>query len=151
MSLRKGRFSAMNRSQSFLVVSMLALVLALAPVALAGKGGHHGSGGGGSKSSVSGNLTMVLLTPTADGLPHWGNTITFTITTNISQPWVHLVCKQNGTVVAEGWNGYFVGSLTGTTFGLYSPQWTSGAADCTGYLTTPDWTVVASTSFHVYA
>jgi hypothetical protein len=125
------------------------LVLGLVPVAFAGKGGSHGGGGG--TTSGSGSLTMVLVTPTADGLPHWGNTVTFTLNTTISQPWVHLVCKQNGTVVAEGWNGYFVGSLTGTNFGLYSPQWTSGAADCTGYLTTPDWTVVASTSFHVYA
>jgi len=143
----------MNRSQSFLVLSLVILLMALAPVAFAGKGGHHGGGGGttGGSGSGSGSLTMVLVTNTADGLPHWGNTITFTLNTTISQPWVHLVCTQNGTTVAEGWNGYFVGSLTGTNFGLYSPQWTSGAADCTGYLTTPQWAVVASTSFHVYA
>jgi hypothetical protein len=77
--------------------------------------------------------------------------VTFTLNTTISQPWVHLVCSQGGTVVAQGWNGYFVGSLTGTNFGLYSPQWTSGAADCTAYLTTPQWSVVGSTSFHVYS
>jgi len=138
----------MNRSQSFLLVTVLALSLAFAPVALAGKG-HHG--GGGTTSSGSGSLTMVLVTKTADGLPHWGNTVTFTLKTTISQPWVHLVCSQNGTMVAEGWNGYFVGSLTGTNFGLYSPKWSGGAADCTGYLTTPQWAVVGSTSFHVYA
>jgi hypothetical protein len=140
----------MNRSQSFFVTSVLALLLALAPVAVAGKGGHHG-GGGGTTTGGSGSLTMVLVTATADGLPHWGNTVTFTLNTTISQPWVHLVCSQGGTVVAQGWNGYFVGSLTGTNFGLYSPQWTSGAADCTAYLTTPQWSVVGSTSFHVYS
>jgi hypothetical protein len=142
-----------NRKQLLGRVALFAavavLVLGLVPVALAGKGGK--GGGGGSTSTATGSLTMVLLTQTADGLPHWGNTITFNITTNISQPWVHLVCKQNATVVAEGWNGYFAGSLTGTTFGLYSPSWASGAADCTGYLTTPQWAVVASTSFHVSA
>jgi hypothetical protein len=126
------------------------LVLGLVPIALAGKGGSHGGGGGGTTSG-SGSLTMVPVTATADGLTHYGNVVTFKLTTTISQPWVHLVCNQNGVTVAQGWNGYFVGSLTGTNFGLYSPQWTSGAADCTGYLTTPDWTVVASTSFHVYA
>jgi hypothetical protein len=140
----------MNRSQSFFVTSVFALLLALAPVAFAGKGGHHG-GGGGATTGGSGSLAMVLVTPTADGLPHWGNTVTFTLNTTISQPWVHLVCSQGGTVVAQGWNGYFVGSLTGTNFGLYSPQWTGGAADCTAYLTTPQWSVVGSTSFHVYS
>lgn len=138
----------MTRSKSFSVVLVLALVLV--PAAVAGKG-HGGGGGGGTTSgSGTGSLTMVLVTPTPDGLPHYGNTITFKLTTTISQPWVHLVCTQNGKKVAEGWNGYFVGSLTGTNFGLYSPAWTGGAADCTGYLTTPQWVVVASTSFHVY-
>jgi hypothetical protein len=130
-----------------------ALVLALAPVALAGKGGTHGGGGGGGGTTTtgSGSLSLVMVSQTADGLPHWGSVVTFNISTTISQPWVHLVCKQNGVTVAEGWNGYFVGSLTGTNFGLYSPQWSSGAADCTGYLTTPQWSVLSSTSFHVYA
>ena len=140
----------MNRSQSFLVIWVLALLMALARVAVAGKGGSHHGGGGGTTTSGSGSLTMVMVTPTADGLPHYGNVVTFKLTTTISQPWVHLVCRQGGTVVAQGWNGYFVGSLTGTNFGLYSPQWTGGAADCTAYLTTPQWSVVGSTSFHVY-
>jgi len=131
-------------------MSVLALVLGLAPAAVAGKGGG-GHGGGGTTGGGTGSLSMVLVTPTADGLAHWGNVVTFKLSTTIAQPWVHLVCKQSGVTVAEGWNGYFVGSLTGTTFGLYSPQWQNGAADCTGYLTDPTFVAVASTSFHVYA
>jgi hypothetical protein len=52
--------------------------------------------------------------------------------------------------VAEGWNGYFDRSITGRNFGLYSPKWTGGAADCTAWVTTPQKTRLASTSFHVY-
>lgn len=140
----KNRNQLLHRLTFFAAVAVL--VLAVAPAALAAKG--HGGGG---TTTGSGSLTMVRVTQTADGLTHYGNTITFTLNTTISQPWVHLVCTQNGKKVAEGWNGYFVGSLTGTDFGLYSPSWTGGAADCTGYLTTPQWAVVASTSFHVYA
>src|SRR5262249_26006239 len=149
-SLRKGRSSAMNRSQSFLVIALLALLLALAPMAIADKGGGGHRGGGGTTGG-SGSLTMVLVTKTADGLPHWGNTITFTLNTTITQPWVNLQCFQKGALVAQGWDGFFDGSLTGRTFGLYSGQWTSGAAQCTAYLTTPQWAVVGSTSFHVNA
>jgi len=144
----ENRNQLLRRVAFFGVVT--ALALALVPVALAGKGGSHGGGGGGTTTSGTGSLTMAMVTQTADGLPHWGNIVTFNLNTTIAQPWVHLVCKQNGKMVAEGWNGYFIGSLTGTNFGLYSPSWSSGAADCTGYLTTPQWAVVASTSFHVY-
>jgi len=54
-------------------------------------------------------------------------------------------------LVAQGWEGFFAGSLDDQMFGLYSPQWTGGEADCTANLTTPPWMVLASTSFHVYA
>lgn len=123
-----------------------ALCLAFAPTALAGKRGGGGKGGGGG-----GSISLVLLNST-DGLPHYGQTVTFNIsTTATTEPWVNLKCYQNGVLVAEGWNGYFEGSLTGRNFGLYSPMWTGGAADCTAWLTTPQWTQLASTSFHVYA
>jgi hypothetical protein len=133
--------------------AFLVLALALVPVALAGKpaagsGGHKGGGGG---STGGGTISLVLVN-SSDGLPHWGQTVTFNIsTTATTQPWVNLQCYQNGVLVGQGWNGFFVGSLTGWTFTLASPQWTGGAADCTANLETPQWAVLASTSFHVYA
>jgi hypothetical protein len=131
-----------------LTAAIAALLLAFVPTALAGKG-HGGKAHGGTTGS--GTISLVLLNST-DGLAHYGQQVTFTISTaSTSQPWVHLKCYQNGVLVGEGWNGYFVGSLTGRNFTLASPQWTSGAADCTAALTTPQWTVLASTSFHVYA
>jgi hypothetical protein len=130
-----------------LTATVLALCLVLAPGALAAKG----AGAGKPPRSGTGTISLVLLNST-DGLAHYGQTVTFNVATPATpQPWVNLQCFQNGVLVAQGWNGYFDGSLTGRNFGLAAPSWSGGAADCTAYLTTPDWTRLASTSFHVYA
>jgi hypothetical protein len=130
-----------------LMAAVVALCMALAPRALAAPGG----GGGKPSKGGAGTISLVLLDST-DGLAHYGQHVTFNISTSATdQPYVHLVCKQNGTMVAEGWAGYFDGALGGRDFTLSSPAWTGGDADCTGYLTKPDKTVLASTSFHVYA
>ncbi len=134
-----------------ILVAGFAVLLAAAPAALAARGGGGGGGKGGPKPSGTATISLVLLNST-DGLPHYGQTVTFNVsTTATDQPWVNLKCYQNGALVAEGWNGYFDGSLTGRNFGLSSPMWTGGAADCTAYVTTPQWAVLGSTSFHVYA
>ena len=128
------------------LATVAALCLACAPAALAAKGGPSKP----PKSSGIASISLVLLNST-DGLAHYGQTVTFNIsTTATTQPWVNLKCYQNGALVAEGWNGYFDGSLTGRNFGLSSPMWSGGAADCTAYVTTPQWAVLGSTSFHVY-
>ena len=143
------RGKAPTRNAVIAVAAILAL--ACPSAALAGKSGGGGKPSGGTTGSGGGTISLVLLNST-DGLPHWGQQITFNIsTTATDQPWVHLKCIQNRTVVAEGWDGYFDGSLSGRNFGLYSGKWSGGAADCTGYLEKPDWTVLAATSFHVYA
>lgn len=127
-------------------ISLLVVALIAVP-ALAGKGGKGGGkpprGGGGT-----GTLAMVMVDP-ADTVTNHGDWVTFTISTSEPEPWVNLKCFQDGTLVAEGWNGYFERSLTGRNFGLYSPSWPSGAADCTAYLTTPQHAILGSTSFHV--
>jgi hypothetical protein len=131
---------------ALLVVGLMAGT-ALAAKPAAGTGGHKGGGTGGTGTIALAPLVTDL---NGNGTPNWGDAVTFTISTAATtQPWVNLVCSQNGVVVAQGWNGFFVGSITGTTFGLYSPQWTGGAADCVAYLTTPTWTRLGSTSFHV--
>ena len=129
-----------------LMLAVAALCLVSAPRALAAPGG----GGKPPKSGGTGTISLVLLDST-DGLAHYGQTVTFNVaTTATTEPWVNLQCFQNGALVAQGWNGYFDGSLTGRNFGLAAPNWTGGAADCTAYLTKPDWSRLASTSFHVY-
>lgn len=128
-----------------LVAAVAVLCLAFAPAALAGKGGKGGKPPAGSTS-----IGLVVLN-SSDGLAHYGQSVTFNVsTTQTSEPWVNLKCYQGGALVAEGWNGYFDRSITGRNFGLYSPAWTGGAADCTAWVTTPQRALLASTSFHVY-
>jgi hypothetical protein len=136
---------------ALLVVGLMAgSVFAAKPAAGSGGGGHGKPGGG----TTGGTGTIALATLVTDvngnGTPNYADVVTFNIsTTATTEPWVNLVCTQNGVNVAEGWNGYFAASITGRNFGLYSPQWTGGGADCTAYLTTPTWSRLASTSFHV--
>jgi hypothetical protein len=132
---------------SLLVVGLVAGT-AFAAKPAAGTGGHKGGGG---STGGTGTIALVMATDAnGNGTPNYADVVTFNIsTTATTQPWVNLVCSQNGIIVAQGWNGYFDGSITSRNFGLYSGQWTGGAADCTAYLTTPTWSRLASTSFHV--
>ena|SRR5258706_16429620 len=137
--------------------SLVALLLVglVAGSALAGKptsgasgGGKHGGGSTGGTGTIT--LAPLVVDNNGNGVANWGDFVAFNIsTTATTQPWVNLVCSQNGVAVATGWNGYFAGSITGTKFGLYSSAWTGGAADCVAYLTTPTWSRLGSTSFHV--
>ena len=131
--------------------AFLVLALALVPAALAGKGGKpggHGTTGGGS-------LALVMVADAnLNGLPNWGDTVSFNVsTTATTQPHVSLQCFQSGVLVYTTQTGYYAGYAWPWTqnMSLWSYAWTGGAADCTAYLTTPDWTRLASTSFHVYA
>lgn len=92
----------------------------------------HQPGGGNSTSS----LALVLVNST-DGVPHWGQTVTFHVsTTATSQPNVSLNCSQNGTLVYSAVSGFYASyPWPGTqNFVLSSPSWTSGAASCTAKL-----------------
>ena len=131
---------------------IVALVLALAvvPIALAAKGGGGGKGHGGTTGGSASITGPFMVTDTGTPGLSFGDTVTFQVsTTATTEPWVNLKCYQGRALVAEGWNGYFDASLTGRNFGLSSPKWTGGAADCTAYVTTPQWVVLGSTSFHV--
>ena len=126
------------------------LALALAPAALAGKGGNGGKPGGGSSS-----LVLVVLDPD-DGGANYGEQVTFSVsTTATAYPYVDLICYQNGVGVMESWRGFFPTSLSSQIFTLGPTSlWQGGAADCTAYLkmsTKQGWSTLASTSFHVYA
>ena len=122
----------------------------------AGKGGK-GAGGHGGGGSTTGTGTIALHFPLAvdrngNGTPNWSDVVSFDIaTTATTTPYVHLMCSQNGTVVAQGWDGYFDGALGGRTFGLSSPSWPGGAADCRANLETATGSVLGYTTFHVDA
>jgi hypothetical protein len=134
---------------SLAVVAAVAATVAYSGPASAAKSNHRG----GNPKVPAGTTTIsIVLLNSTDGLAHYGQNVTFNVSSNqTDQPWVHLVCSQSGAVVSEGWEGMFAGSLDDGVFGLYSPKWTGGAADCTATVTNPSWAPLASTSFHVYA
>ena len=138
----------------------LLVVLALAGAAFAGNGAGPNKS---SSSSISAPVVVssaTVATPSATSsaattTPHYGDTITFTVSTTVTtNPFVNLKCYQNGALVGEGWAAFFTGG-TGGTFGLYSNPWTGGAADCTAdlgmFANNGKWKVLASSNFHVDA
>ncbi len=134
-----------------LISAVAASCLVLAPTALAAKGG---GGSGSTSSSITGPVLVVDVN--GNGSPNWGDTVTFNVsTTATTQPYVNVLCYQNGVLVMNSWNGFFDQALNPTdNFGLDSPLWQSGAADCTAWLdmyTKHGTSQLASTSFHVDA
>jgi hypothetical protein len=142
----------MRSTRLSLIAALIAVVLALVPTALAGEGRNGKPGGGG------GTMSLVLLNST-DGLPHFGQKVTFNVsTTATNYPWVTLKCYQSGGLVYEASNGIFATSLNQVFTLGPTPSWQSGNADCTAYL--QDWDsyskngriqTLTSMSFRVYA
>jgi hypothetical protein len=124
-----------------------ALVLATTSVAFAAPGGKHAS-----TSSIS-----LATSSDRSEAPSYGDSVTFDVSTDATaQPFVHLQCFQNGTLVLEAWQAWFYTNQTFTLGG--SPAWQSGAADCTAHLENWDsyskngrTRELASTTFHVEA
>jgi hypothetical protein len=144
----------MNRRFAHAIqIVALVLVLVAVPMAFA-KGG--GKGGGGANGTISIHTPLVY-DALGDGVVNHGDVVLFDIsTTATTQPWVNVKCTQNGVVVYNMWNGYFVGALNNDwNFGLASGAWQGGAADCTAYLDKANsrggYTQLASRSFHVEA
>jgi hypothetical protein len=136
-------------------VGALVLALVVVPAALAATKGHGGGGGSGTSGSSS-ISAPVMVTDTGTPGISWGDTVTFNVsTTATTTPFVNLQCYQNGVQVLSGMKGFWDGSIdVNWNFGLSSPMWQSGAADCAASLemqTKRGWAQLASTSFHVNA
>ena len=135
-----------------LAIAGLVLSLVVVPAALAGKGG--GAKGASGSSTITGPVMVV--DNNGDGLPNWNDTVTFNVsTTATTTPFVDLNCYQNGALVASGTKGFWDGSIDPNwNFGLSSPTWKSGAANCVASLemqTKKGWSQLASVSFDVGA
>ncbi len=108
------------------VVTVITSVLGMSTLATVPSASHSSTG----KSSLS----LVLLNST-DGLPHWGQAVTFNVsTTATSYPSVSLDCYQNGALVLSWSAGFYAGYPWTTDVTLSSPSWTSGGASCTATL-----------------
>jgi hypothetical protein len=112
-------------------------------------GGKNSSGG-----TTGASLSLVLLNST-DGLPHWGQSVTYNVhQTATTQPYVHMTCNQGTTLVYSFSAGYYDGYPWSKNADLQSPSWKSGAADCVAKLDSEDGgreRTLAKISFHVYA
>jgi hypothetical protein len=133
------------------VSATIVVSLVLAGTAFAGKA---------SSSSITGPY-LVTASPTGSAVtagststPHFGDTVTFGISTQVGNPFVHLVCTgtAGNPVGYDSWSTFWP---TAGSFVLSSGGWTSGAADCTAklvmYANSTKVKVLASTSFHVDA
>jgi hypothetical protein len=107
-------------------------------------------------SGSTSTLKLVLLNST-DGLPHYGQDVTFDASSSsTTEPHVKLSCSQGGTVVYTAQTGYYASYPWPwtNTMTLSSGAWTGGAADCTAtlYWFNGSKTVTGSVlSFPVYA
>jgi hypothetical protein len=136
-----------NRVAQTASIAALVLALVLAPAALAGKGR------GGGNTGPTGSFSLVLLNST-DGLPHYGQDVTFNVTSNAYHPMVTLTCYQAGVSVKNQSVGFYPGWPWSQVFPLSSYKWPGGAADCQAklyYQTKRGEKVLATMSFHVYA
>ena len=136
---------------ALLVVGLMAgSVFAARP---SGGGGGGGKPGGGGTTGGGGAISLALMDGATEA--HFGGRAGFTISTSTAYPYVHLMCRQNGLLVAEGRTGFFPTAIGNEWFYLGpTPNWQGGAADCTAnlekYGSKGGWTVLGSTTFHVY-
>jgi hypothetical protein len=132
------------------VATVAALCLALTPSALAAKRGGAGQGGSGSSS-----LSLAMVKDlNGNGLPNWGDTVTFDVSTTASYPEVLLECSQNAALVFSQRAGFFPSYMWSKDFTLQSSSWTGGAADCTAWLyysAKGTFRTLATLPFHVEA
>jgi hypothetical protein len=133
------------------IVMATAITIGVTGSALAAPKG----GGGASKSTLELQVVTdpAVTESTAVVEPHYGDQITFEISTTADQPFVNVRCYQGEEFVYDFWAGFYVGAWGGETFNLTSDYWVGGDADCTARLVA--WVsngrerTLASLNFHV--
>jgi len=134
----------MHRTRTILTLAALSLFLTASPAFAA-------------KPTSSSSIKLVLLSASVGSGPHWGNQVTFAVsTTATDRPYVLLNCYQNGAWLYAAQAGFYASYPFSQVFTLSSTAWTGGAADCKARLGKLNaygtkFTELASTSFHVYA
>src|SRR5690242_9326447 len=91
----------------------------------------------GSHSTTGSSTLSLVLVNSTDGLPHYGQQVTFQVATAATtQPNVSLDCYQNGSLVYGAVAGFYAGyPWPGSqVMKLSSASWTGGAANCVASL-----------------
>jgi hypothetical protein len=131
---------ARTPARQFSVILALVIACVLVPAALAAKGAGGGAGGGGGHkpggggSTGTGTLAGPVLLNSTDGTAHYGQNVTFKVTSTAQYYFVRADCYQNGVQVWETTEGFYSGWLWGTTYTLAGMVWKGGAANCTAVL-----------------
>jgi hypothetical protein len=118
------------------------------------------NGGGGGKVSYTGSFVgtnpVMVTDNNGDGLPNYGDTITFKVTSTAGYPMVRLLCTSGGATVDDQNVGFYPGWVWSQNYQLshwyYWPN--DSAADCTAtlyYQGTKGNVTLATMSFHVNA
>ena len=137
-------------------LAIVALIFSFAFLILDGTDAFAAAhGGGGHKSAATGTLGLVLLNST-DGVAHWGQQVTFNVsTTATTEPHVGLKCSQSSVVVYSAQSGYYASYPWPWTqvMTLSSSAWTSGSAACVAtlyYFSGTSSVTLATLSFNAY-
>jgi hypothetical protein len=137
---------------------VVAFLMALVVASTAYAGNPNRTSSNSSISLVLMNTAAATTTAAPTSGPQYRDTVTFAVKTDAtSQPFVHLKCWQDRTLVLEGWQGFFSTALGNQSFNLGpTPAWSGGSASCTAYLENWDSyskngkiTTLASTTFDV--
>ncbi len=137
-------------------LAIIALIFSFAFLILDGTDAFAAAhGGGGRKSAATGTVGLVLLNST-DGVAHWGQQVTFNVsTTATTEPHVGLKCSQSSVVVYSAQSGYYASyPWPWTQVMTLSPSaWTSGSAACIAtlyYFSGTSSVTLATLSFNAY-
>src|SRR5207244_2394606 len=114
---------------------VLVVLMAMTIAAISATPSFAAKGGGGNPVSgaYAGSFSLVLLNST-DGLPHFGQNVTFDVSSTGAYPSVTLTCYQNGVWVTNQTVGPYPAYPWTQAFTLSSWKWTAGAADCDAVL-----------------
>ncbi|MES2970843.1 MAG: hypothetical protein V4702_00800 [Patescibacteria group bacterium] len=158
--LKKTNVLQRRKSFSGLQITIFALLFgAMAAFTLLQGFAAPRGGGGGPAGTTTISQPILVTDKDSNGVLNWNDKIRFNVSsTQTAKPFVNLKCYQNGVLVSQGTEGYFAGVLDDGVFGLASPAWVSGAADCTADVKWGDAprtkqrdTILASVSFRVCA
>lgn len=91
-----------------------------------------------TNNSAAGNLSLRMVEDSnQDGQPNWGDTITFDVSTSLSEKsFLSVACYQNGTNVYSVQKQYDSSNMSSANryMHLSSAKWASGPADCNASL-----------------
>jgi hypothetical protein len=134
-SIKQRKFSL-----NHLVVTALVFGLVGGLVAWSAFAAPHNGGGGGGKVSYTGSFVgtnpVMVTDNNSDGMPNYGDTITFKVTSTAGYPMVRLLCTSGGVTVDDQNVGFYPGWVWSQNYQLsHWYYWPSdSAADCTANL-----------------